>query len=261
MSDAAPRSSPPRRTSRGPTPRRGSCGTWWSAWCRSCAAAIWFFGPSALLVIAGRDARLRCSPSGSSASAAALGDGSRRSPASCSGLTLPPGFPLWMAFLGGVFAIALRQARLRRARAEPLQPGAARPRLPAGRLPGRAHDLARARAATGGALRGDNFALPLMSADAVDASPSATPLGLMKFEDAGTELGDLLLGTTGGSPRRDRRRCSSSCAAATSRCATTSTGASRSRIFATVAVLSRSLHADRRRTLRRARSSCSSRAA
>jgi electron transport complex protein RnfD len=33
----------------------------------------------------------------------------------------------------------------------------------------------------------------------VDAVTSATPLGLMKFEGKGTALGDLLLGSTGGS--------------------------------------------------------------
>jgi electron transport complex protein RnfD len=48
-------------------------------------------------------------------------------------------------------------------------------------------------------LRGDNFALPFASPRALDAVTSATPLGRMKFEQAGTPLSDLVLGTTSGS--------------------------------------------------------------
>ena len=51
------------------------------------------------------------------------------------------------------------------------------------------------------ALRGDNFALPLMSPSTVDAVTGATPLGNLKFGDdpVATPLLELLLGSTGGS--------------------------------------------------------------
>jgi electron transport complex protein RnfD len=49
------------------------------------------------------------------------------------------------------------------------------------------------------ALRGDTFAFPLMSAAETDAITAATPLGQMKFEGIPTEIGDLVIGTTGGS--------------------------------------------------------------
>jgi len=48
-------------------------------------------------------------------------------------------------------------------------------------------------------LRGDNLALPLMSARTADVVTAATPLGLMKFERQGTDIWSLVLGTTGGS--------------------------------------------------------------
>jgi len=49
------------------------------------------------------------------------------------------------------------------------------------------------------ALRGDTFALPFMHPQEAVAITAATPLGLMKFEGKPTPLGDLILGTTGGS--------------------------------------------------------------
>jgi electron transport complex protein RnfD len=48
-------------------------------------------------------------------------------------------------------------------------------------------------------LRGDNFALPLMSARELDVVTEATPLGLMKFETIQTEPWSLMMGSTGGS--------------------------------------------------------------
>ena len=48
-------------------------------------------------------------------------------------------------------------------------------------------------------LRGDNFALPLMSPSAPDVATGATPLGLMKFEGLPTNTWDLMIGSTAGS--------------------------------------------------------------
>jgi electron transport complex protein RnfD len=48
-------------------------------------------------------------------------------------------------------------------------------------------------------LRGDNFAWPFASPRVADTLTGATPLGRMKFEQAGTSLWDLAIGHTGGS--------------------------------------------------------------
>ena len=161
------------------------------------AAATWFFGPSALLVIA-------------AAVAGALGtertfgqggtirDGSAIITGLLLGLTLPAGMPMWMAFLGGAFAIGFGKLLFGGLGYNIFNPA----------LLGRAFLQAAfpvaittwpARPEHWWALRGDNFALPLMQARAADATTAATPLGLVKFEGQGTPLLDLVLGTTGGS--------------------------------------------------------------
>ena len=162
------------------------------------AAAIWLFGPSALLVV------------GASVGGAVLtehwlgrrgtlADGSAAITGLLLGLTLPAGFPMWMAALGGAFAIGFGKlifgglgynvfnpALLGRAFLQAAFPVAITT------WPAFEHRGA------WWALRGDNLALPF-SSPAVDAVTAATPLGLMKFEHASTPLRDLWLGTTGGS--------------------------------------------------------------
>ena len=160
-------------------------------------AATWFFGPSALLVIgasvAGALGTERVFGKGGT-----IGDGSAVITGMLLGLTLPAGIPMWMAALGGAFAIGFGKLIFGGLGFNIFNPA----------LLGRAFLQAAFPVAMttwpklGGswwALRGDNFALPLMSADAVDAVTGATPLGLMKFERTATPLRDLVLGTTGGS--------------------------------------------------------------
>ncbi|HWJ24840.1 MAG TPA: RnfABCDGE type electron transport complex subunit D, partial [Gemmatimonadaceae bacterium] len=160
------------------------------------AAATYFFGPSALLVVgaavAGAVGTERLFGRGGS-----LADGSAAITGILLGLTLPAGMPLWMAMLGGAFAIGFGKLLFGGLGYNIFNPA----------LLGRAFLQAAFPVAIttwpkfGGswwALRGDNFALPLMSAH-VDAITAATPLGLMKFEHKGTVLLDLALGTTGGS--------------------------------------------------------------
>ena len=161
------------------------------------AAAAWFFGPSALLVIA--------TAVGSAVATehfigrrGTLADGSAAITGLLLGLTLPAGMPLWMVALGGVFAIGFGKLIFGGLGCNVFNPA----------LLGRAFLQAAfpvaittwpAATTNWWALRGDNFAPPLMSARAADALTSATPLGLMKFEHQGTALRDLVLGTTGGS--------------------------------------------------------------
>lgn len=161
------------------------------------AAAAYLFGPSALLVIAASTLgallteRVFGQPE-------TLADGSAAITGLLLGLTLPPGLPMWMAFVGGAFGIGLGKLVFGGLGQNVFNPA----------LLGRAFLQAAFPVALttwpapGGDwwhLRGDNFALPLMSPNVADTVTGATPLGLMKFEHTATSLGDLILGTTGGS--------------------------------------------------------------
>jgi len=163
------------------------------------ASAIYFFGPSAIFVLA-------ASVLGAIAPESLLGragtrslrDGSAVITGVLLGLTLPPGIPLWMAFLGGAFGIGFGKVIFGGLGQNVFNPA----------LLGRAFLQAAfpvaittwpARADSWSSLRGDNFAWPLMRPDVVDAFSGATPLGLMKFEQTTTPSWDLILGTTGGS--------------------------------------------------------------
>lgn len=159
--------------------------------------AIWWYGPSAFLVVAA--ATIGCLlPERLFGKRSALSDGSCTITGLLLGLTLPPGLPLWMAFLGGFFSIAFGKLVFGGLGQNPFNPA----------LLGRAFLQASFPVALttwpkpGGpwwALRGDNFAIPLMSPNTADTVTEATPLGLMKFEGTGTSVNDLLFGMTGGS--------------------------------------------------------------
>ena len=161
------------------------------------AAATWFFGPSALLVIgasvAGAFTTERVFGKGGT-----IADGSAAITGLLLGLTLPAGMPLWMVFLGAAFGIGFGKLIFGGLGYNIFNPA----------LLGRAFLQAAFPVAIttwpaiGGSwwsLRGDNFAIPLMSPQAADVVTSATPLGLMKFEHKTTALWDLMIGTTGGS--------------------------------------------------------------
>ena len=160
------------------------------------AAGTWFFGPGVLLVVAAAVAGAVL-PEHFFGRRGALGDGSAAITGLLLGLTLPPGFPLWMAFVGGAFGIAFGKLVFGGLGQNVFNPA----------LVGRAFLQAAfpvaittwpAAAEEWMTLRGDLFATPLMSA-AADTVTSATPLGLMKFEGTGTEVMDLFFGQTGGS--------------------------------------------------------------
>jgi len=161
-------------------------------------AATYFFGPSALLVIGastmGAVLTERLLGKGTS-----IGDGSAAITGILLGLTLPAGMPMWMAALGGFFGIALGKVLFGGLGYNIFNPA----------LFGRAFLQAAfpvaittwpavGRTLKWWSLRGDNFALPFMSAHS-DAITAATPLGLMKFEAKSTAIFDLFIGNTGGS--------------------------------------------------------------
>jgi Na+-translocating ferredoxin:NAD+ oxidoreductase subunit D len=142
------------------------------------AAAVYFFGPRALAVIAaavvGAVATERLVGPGG-----ALRDGSAAITGLLLGLTLPSGLPLWMAVLGGAFGIGFGKVI----------------------FGGLGHNVFNP-ALLGRAFLQAAFPVALTTwpeVRGVDAVTAATPLGLMKFEAEMTEAMPLLLGNTGGS--------------------------------------------------------------
>lgn len=161
------------------------------------AASAYFFGVAALLVIAAcvLGALLTEQVGGPGGT---LRNGSALITGLLLGLTLPASFPLWMAFVGGAFAIGVGKLVFGGLGQNVFNPA----------LVGRAFLQAAFPTAITtwpqvgqgiGALYESNFALPLMAGNNVDLITAATPLGLMKFEQSLTDTTPLLFGSTGGS--------------------------------------------------------------
>jgi electron transport complex protein RnfD len=164
-------------------------------------ASYYFFGLSAVLVsIAAISSCLLTewffdtnTPRGAS-----LKDGSALITGILLALTLPPGFPLWMAFLGGIVAIGMGKviwgglgqnvfnpALLGRAFLQAAFPTV----ITTWELPDGSYLIP----------RGSNLALPFYQGGDADAISAATPLAKMKFDHDPTAILDLLLGNTSGS--------------------------------------------------------------
>lgn len=163
-------------------------------------AGCYFFGLSALLITGvciigclGTEWLFDTNPE----RGASLGDGSALLTGMLLAFTLPPGFPLWMAFVGAVAAMGMGKviwgglgqnvfnpALLGRAFLQAAFPGA----ITTWELPDGAYFSG----------RGGNFAWPFMKADAVNAISGATPLAKMKFSHEMSSWQDLLVGNTSG---------------------------------------------------------------
>jgi electron transport complex protein RnfD len=163
------------------------------------AASIYFFGPSAVLVLVASVAGCLITERLFGSRPGSIADGSAMITGLLLGLTLPPGFPLWMAFLGGAFGMAFGKLIFGGLGQNIFNPA----------LLGRAFLQAAfpvaittwpSKPETWWTLQGDNLAIPFMS-PVVDAATEATPLGNLKFADDPviTPLADLLLGTINGS--------------------------------------------------------------
>jgi electron transport complex protein RnfD len=161
------------------------------------AASAYFFGISALLVIA-------ASTLGCVGVEAILGkpgsvrDGSAVITGVLLGLCLPPAFPLWMAVIGGVFGMFIGKTLFGGLGQNPFNPALLGRAFLQGSMPTAITTFT----APGGSfwtLHASNFAWPFMQVPKADVITSATPLGLMKFDHAGTPLWNLMLGSTGGS--------------------------------------------------------------
>lgn len=160
-------------------------------------AAAYFSGPSALLVIGAATAGAVITER-AVGRRGSLGDGSAAITGLLLGLILPAGIPMWMAFLGGAFGIGFGKLLYGGLGQNVFNPA----------LLGRAFLQAAfpiaittwpAFGASWSQLRGDNFAIPLLSPNAPDVVTAATPLGLWKFEAIPTDISSLMLGNTGGS--------------------------------------------------------------
>ena len=161
------------------------------------AAAVWFFGIGALLVVATTTisavlTERAFGPGGT------LRDGSAAITGLLLGLTLPPGFPLWMAFLGGAIAIGIGKLVFGGLGQNVFNPA----------LIGRAFLQAAFPTAITtwpavsqgwSTIYASNFAIPFAQANTADVVTAATPLGLMKFEQTATGATSLFLGSVGGS--------------------------------------------------------------
>ena len=165
-------------------------------------ASLWFFGLSAALVLGASIAGAVFAEwlfANREARSESLRDASGVLTGLLLGLTLPPGLPLWMAFLGGFVGISLGKVIWGGLGHNLFNPA----------LLGRAFLLATfpiamttwvATVPEGGffTIYPGNLALPFMQTQ-IDAMSSATPLGLMKFEQEVTPLADLAFGNVSGS--------------------------------------------------------------
>jgi len=162
-------------------------------------ASIYYFGPSAILVILASVAGCLLTERLFGSTPGSVADGSAMITGLLLGLCLPPGFPLWMAFLGGFFGMAFGKIIFGGLGQNIFNPA----------LVGRAFLQAAfpvaittwpAKPDSWLTLHGSNFAMPFMTPN-VDTATGATPLGIMKFSDdpVVTSTMDLFLGTTSGS--------------------------------------------------------------
>ena len=166
------------------------------------AASLWFFGLSAVLVLGACMvgsilAEWLFAPAASRGES--LRDATGLLTGLLLGLTLPPGLPMWMAFLGGFVAISLGKVIWGGLGHNLFNPA----------LLGRAFLLATFPIAMttwvpavgdGGftSVYASTLALPFMQSG-VDGVTAATPLGMLKFEQEVTPLAQLMFGKTGGS--------------------------------------------------------------
>ncbi len=160
------------------------------------AVAGWFFGISALLVIAAASvgALLAERFLGNERT---LADGSAMITGLLLGLCLPAGMPLWMALLGGMVGIGIGKIVF-----GGLGQNVFNPALVGRAFLQAAFPVAITTWPSPGqgfwTLAGGTFALPFTHG-ITDALTEATPLGLLKFEGRLTPVPDLLLGKTAGS--------------------------------------------------------------
>ncbi|OOZ39410.1 electron transporter RnfD [Solemya pervernicosa gill symbiont] len=175
----------------------------WIALAPATLAALWFFGLSALLVLLASIIGAVLTEwvfTAEEKRGVAMRDNSAALTGLLLGLTLPPGLPLWMAFIGGMVATGMGKVIWGGLGTNLFNPA----------LLGRAFLLATfpiamtTWAPSAGpvdffTVHASNLAMPFMQAPPTDALSAATPLGQMKFEQSSTPFMQLLIGNTSGS--------------------------------------------------------------
>ncbi|MFM2416464.1 MAG: hypothetical protein RL385_1187, partial [Pseudomonadota bacterium] len=158
-------------------------------------AAVWFFGACALLCVTAACAGAMLTERGlaGAASASSLKDGSAALTGMLLALSLPPSLPLWMAFLGGAFAVGAGKLAFGGLGQNPFNPALVGRACLQAAFPGAVTHWTRPFAASRELLP-SLFALPFTKAPAIDAITSATPLGISKFEHQATPLAALFWG-------------------------------------------------------------------
>ena len=167
------------------------------------AASFFVFGLPALLVVASATAGCLVAEAAMNPTrprTASLRDMSAALTGVLLGLTLPPAFPLWMAFLGGIVAIGLGKAIWGGLGQNLFNPALVGRAFLQAAFPGAITTWSAPRAGVELAtLPESTLALPFTHGEHVDAMSGATPLGAMKMEHIATAFDDLLLGDIGGS--------------------------------------------------------------
>lgn len=161
------------------------------------AASYWLFGLAALLVIAAATVGAVVTE-WAFEDRRAVADGSGVITGVLLGLTLPAGIPLWMAALGGAFGIGFGKLIFGGLGQNVFNPALLGRAFLQASFPTAITTWPVAEVGRATVYR-SNLALPLLQPPEIDAATAATPLGLMKFEGEITDLGPLLMGSTGGS--------------------------------------------------------------
>jgi electron transport complex protein RnfD len=162
-------------------------------------AATWYFGVTALLVIFACASGAVVTEWSFSADRRRLGsllDGSALLTGVLLALTLPPSIPLWMAFIGGVAAIALGKSIWGGLGQNLFNPALVGRAFLQAAFPVTMTTWSTPRE---GLLHLDSSTLAAPLMHVADATTTATPLGMAKFEGTLTDVSPLLFGNTAGS--------------------------------------------------------------
>lgn len=163
-------------------------------------AALWYFGLSAIVVISASIAgavltEMAFIPKGTRR--VIFMDGSGLLTGLLLGLTLPPGLPMWIAFVGGAAAIGFGKTIWGGLGNNLFNPALLGRAFLLGTFP-----IAMTTWSTAGegfwTIRPTNFDFPFTYTD-IDGLTAASPLGLMKFDQETTDVMQLFFGNTAGS--------------------------------------------------------------
>lgn len=166
-----------------------------------CAFAIYRFGPAALLVIL--TAVISCVVTEHllcrmSRIASTVGDGSIVITGLLLGLVLPPGFPLWMVAVGGVFAVGVGKFLFGGLGYNPFNPALVGRALLQAAFPAAMTSWPETSWRGVESLPSSTLTWPLCK-PLYDGVSSATPLAHWKFDQVSTETLDLFVGSVTGS--------------------------------------------------------------